>query len=341
MQLGLMLTTSDGVIPSEQFRLHVRMAQEAERAGFTCVVAPQHYLFPAHVYLQPIPLLAALATETSIRLATGVLLLSILNPVQVAEEIATLDAISGGRAILGVGVGHRAEEFGSFGIPAKERTTRLEENLRLVRRLWESVEPVVAEGPYHWLGGWQITFRPMQQPSPPIWVAGVADAGVRRAAALGDAWYVNPSVSLGALARQLAIYRSALDAAGRPFPAALPIRRDVYVAASSAAAREVAGDLVRQRYLNYRSNHFADDFPNDERRALESTSYFSSDPQQAIGDRFIAGTPDQCVDQLNRLQSVVDSDVVVVCRVQWPGRPESESIAAIRSLGVAARAPKA
>jgi alkanesulfonate monooxygenase SsuD/methylene tetrahydromethanopterin reductase-like flavin-dependent oxidoreductase (luciferase family) len=193
--------------------------------GYDTVSVGHHYLTTPFQYVQPIPTLARLAGEAgAMTLATTVLLIALMHPVDLAEQVATLDNLAGGRLVLGVGLGYRDEEFAAFGVPRGGRVARFEENLRLVRRLW--TEPAVTyTGPGWELREARVSIRPAQRPHPPIWMAANADAAVRRAARLADAWLVNNHASLGTLERQMGIYRDELARCGRPFPAELPMIR--------------------------------------------------------------------------------------------------------------------
>src|SRR5437879_13655436 len=100
-----------------RFRETVQLAQAARDAGFDCVAAGHHYLSPLYQSLQSVPLLSRLAADTgSMDLCLSVLLLALLNPVQVAEEIASLDVMSEGRVVFGIGIGYREGEFEAFGM---------------------------------------------------------------------------------------------------------------------------------------------------------------------------------------------------------------------------------
>src|SRR5437762_10059934 len=124
-------------------------------------------------------------------LGTGCLLLPLHHPVEIAEQLATLDVITGGRFIFGVGLGYRDVENEAMGHDPKERVGRLVEGLEVIERLWNG-EPVTYQGTHFRLRDVRISMRPLQRPRPPIWLAANSDAGVRRAARLGDAWLMNP-----------------------------------------------------------------------------------------------------------------------------------------------------
>src|SRR2546428_11016881 len=116
-------------------------------------------------------------------LGTGVLLLPLHHPVEIAEQLATLDVITDGHLIFGVGLGYRDVENVAMGHDPKERVGRLIEGLEIVERLW-SGEPVAYEGRHFSLRGERISMRPLQNPRPPIWLAPTAARGVQPAAGL-------------------------------------------------------------------------------------------------------------------------------------------------------------
>src|SRR4029077_16792728 len=119
----------------------------------------------------PVPLLARVAAEAGeMRVCSGILLLTLLNPVEVAENAGTLDAITGGRFVLGLGLGYRQGENAGFG-PPERRLSIFEQKLDIVRRLLEG-EVVSAEGHGFTLDAQQLALRPDQSPRPPIWLAG-------------------------------------------------------------------------------------------------------------------------------------------------------------------------
>ena len=109
---------------------------------------------------QAMPLLARLAAEAEgMRLGPGLLLLPLLNPVIVAEETATLDWLTGGKAIIGLGLGYRKEEFDSIGVPFKERVPRFVEGVEVIRKLWRD-DVVEHRGRFHTLSGVPASLKP-------------------------------------------------------------------------------------------------------------------------------------------------------------------------------------
>lgn len=151
--------------------------------------APDSPLPPDVPILDPLVTLAHLGAVTStIRLATGVIILPLRHPVVLAKQIASLDSLSGGRVVLGVGAGYVQREFDSLGIPLDERGPRLDENLEVMRRLWLDEQPRFS-GTFTTLEGVDAHPRPTQPAGPPIHIGGRSPAAFRRAVRTGQGWY--------------------------------------------------------------------------------------------------------------------------------------------------------
>src|SRR5881397_2279570 len=237
MQFGLMLRAQfpGGDDMAARFQELLEQARLADALGFDSITKGMHYSSPPWQSLQQLPFLSRVMAEAPhLRLNFGLILLSLHKPLDVAEQIATVDVMSGGKVIFGVALGYRDVEFLAFGTTQKERVRRFEENLEAVRRLWtEDAVDMVAS--HFTLKGASASPRPVQKPHPPIWIGANADPAIRRAARLGDCWYVNAHNRVETIVRQVEVYRRALDEYGKPFPA----RREVFVApiGSSSARR--------------------------------------------------------------------------------------------------------
>jgi probable F420-dependent oxidoreductase len=150
--------------------------RRAEDLGFDSAVTIDHLLLtpPAYActWLEPMTMLAALAGVTrTIRLGTMVLVLPLRNPVYFAKEWATLDLLTGGRTILGLGVGWHEEEFALMGVPYRERGPRTSEAIEVLKALWAS-DGVTYEGKFYTFRNLTIDPKPVQLPHPPIWIGG-------------------------------------------------------------------------------------------------------------------------------------------------------------------------
>ncbi|MBI4013981.1 MAG: LLM class flavin-dependent oxidoreductase [Candidatus Rokubacteria bacterium] len=210
-----------------------RYLRRAEALGFEAAVTIDHLLTtpPAYActWLEPLTLLAALAGVTErIRLGTMVLVLPLRNPVYFAKEWATLDVLSGGRSILGVGVGWAEEEFELMGVPRRERGRRTEEALELLQALWAG-DRVSYEGRIFRVRDLTIDPKPVQKPHPPIWIGGgsqpfekiyaqhVPDVTpvLRRVARYADAWVPHSSATPDMVQRDWAVIERAAPEFGR------------------------------------------------------------------------------------------------------------------------------
>src|SRR6266850_7494936 len=208
MKIGIFLTGqhppgSDMVAALEDQFAMTRLARDR---GWDAVATGQHYLSEGVSQLQLIPFLARLAAEAGEMTGiAGVLLINLHNPVEVAECIASLDVIWRGNFVFGVGLGYREVEFDAFRVPKGQRLRRFEECLEIVKRLWTE-DKVSVDTDVCTLANVTLTCRPVQKPHPPIWFAADNDAAVRRAARLGDAWFVNPHATMASITRQMGLY---------------------------------------------------------------------------------------------------------------------------------------
>lgn len=195
-QVKFGLTGINGGVTSYPAAL-VRVAQAAERAGFDSLWAGEHHVIatsssriPATSrFLNPVVALTFVAAHTqTIRLATGILLLPQHQPLILAKELASLDVLSGGRLIVGIGVGWAEEEFKALGVPFHDRGARTDEYLAAMRAIWSEEEPAY-HGKYVSFENVQAYPHPMQQPTPPIVMGGRASAVLRRTVEQAQGWY--------------------------------------------------------------------------------------------------------------------------------------------------------
>src|SRR5215470_11856643 len=172
MQFGLMMRAQfpAGDDMQARFRELAEQARLANALGYASLTKGMHYSAAPWQDFQQFPFLCRLMAEApDLRVNFGLVLLSLHKPLDIAEQIATADVMSGGRVILGVALGYREVEFLAFGTTQKERVQRFEENLGAVRRLWtEDVVDMV--GSHFTLEGASLGSRPLQRPHPPIWI---------------------------------------------------------------------------------------------------------------------------------------------------------------------------
>ena len=307
---------------SRRFQETLAFVRLADRLGFDSVTKTAHYSAYPFQMLQLVPMLARFAAEAPrLRLNAGVLLLPLLSPLHVAEEFATLDVISGGKIILGVGLGYRDVEFKAFGVPRTQRARRFEANLIAIKRLWTE-DKVRMKAAHFELDDASCLPKPLQQPHPPIWVGANADPAVERAARLGDCWYIGPAVEIAAVERQMELYRRALDAAGKPFPTELPMRREVFVAKTKAEAIRLCAPYLGAKYQAYHA--WRQELPDDDKGIGQNF-------EDLIGDRFLIGSPDEVAEQILALRRRVGVNHLVMSK-EWAGMPESLAVETIEMI---------
>jgi alkanesulfonate monooxygenase SsuD/methylene tetrahydromethanopterin reductase-like flavin-dependent oxidoreductase (luciferase family) len=303
--------------PAARLAEHLEQVRFVRDAGFHSVFAGQHFLPAPFQMLQPVPLLGRLAAETGdMRLGAGILLLPLLNPVEVAEQAATLDVVTGGRFVLGVGLGYRDEENAAFDTEAR-RVDIFNEKLDVVRRLLEG-EEVTAEGHGYRLERARLAPPPVQAPRPPIWMAANGDAAVRRAARLADTWFVNPHASLAEVTRQLELFRAERGSE----PDELPMLREACVAPTDDEAFRIARPHLARKYETYVDWGQSDVLPpTDTLRQGWNTLH---------AGRFLLGSPATVLTQIDALRALGVTEVVL--RVQWPGLPQRDAMRTLELL---------
>jgi probable F420-dependent oxidoreductase len=172
------------------------VARHAETLGFDSVWVTDHLVVPRTLeiiyrdnMLEPIALLSHLAAVVQrARLGTSVIILPYRHPILVAKMLATIDQLSQGRVIFGVGAGWMEDEFHTLNAPFAERGALSDENLRIIRDCWTQ-ETISLKGQFHTYTDMQTSPRPVQAGGPPIWVGGNSARSRRRAAELGDGWH--------------------------------------------------------------------------------------------------------------------------------------------------------
>ena len=323
-----------GFFVTNQYLPHESMAQKIEEnleevraareAGFDLICAGQHYLSAPYKMPATFPFLARLAAEAGdMQVAATVILLPLHNPVDMADMVATMDAICNGRFIFGVGLGYREEEYAAFGVRRKDRVPRLLESLEIMKLLWTEDE-VEFEGEFYRVPKTKPTCRPVQVPHPPIWVAANHDEAIRRSARLGYPWVINPHATVSMVEGQMDLYKSALREAGKSIPAEIPMMREMYVAEDREAALYESQPYLASKYQAYA------DWGQD--KALPGEESFSVPFEDLSWDRFIIGTPDDLVNEMERYHDRLGVNCMIF-RMQWPGMEHAQVMKQLELIG--------
>jgi alkanesulfonate monooxygenase SsuD/methylene tetrahydromethanopterin reductase-like flavin-dependent oxidoreductase (luciferase family) len=320
MRYGLWVSAQhpEGVNPGRYLGEHLEQVRFARDNGFDSVFAGQHFLSDPFQMLQPTPLLARLAAESGdLTVGSGVFLAALLNPVELAEQVATLDIICGGRFVCGVGLGYRDEENMAFGLTS-HRARVLEEKLDVVRRLLEG-ERVTAAGHGYRLKDAKLSLRSLSDPRPPIWLAANSDAAVRRAARLADTWFVNPHTTVDELERQVALFKTERGI----MPSELPAIREVCVRRTDEEAINVSRPFLDRKYKAY--------VRWGQSEALPPTDTLRREWEELREGRFIVGSPETAAEQIRQHRDRLGITHLVF-RAQWPGMSHEEAMETLRQL---------
>jgi alkanesulfonate monooxygenase SsuD/methylene tetrahydromethanopterin reductase-like flavin-dependent oxidoreductase (luciferase family) len=317
VKLGFFVTNQ--YLPGESMPQKVQesaaQVRAAREAGFDLICTGQHYLAAPYQMTTSLPLLARLAAEAEgMEVAATVILVPLHNPVELAESVATMDAICGGRFIFGIGLGYRDEEYISFGIQRGERVGRLREALKVMQLLWTQ-EEVEFHGRYYQVPKVKPATRPVQQPHPPIWVAANNNAAIRRAARWGYPWLINPHATVPMVAQQLSQYRQSLRDSGHAEPGVLPMMRELYIAQDRETAYVASRPYLEGKYQAYAA------WGQD--RALPGNESFSIPYEDLCRDRFLLGSPSDVAQEIERYQDELGINYLIF-RMQWPGMEHAQ-----------------
>ncbi|MFT6582580.1 MAG: alkanesulfonate monooxygenase SsuD [Alphaproteobacteria bacterium] len=299
----------------EGFREQLEQARLAEKLGFDSLLKNSHFAgYPLQEF-QQLPFLGRIMAEApSLRLLTGIMLLSLQKPLDVAEQLATIDVMSGGKLIFGCGLGYREVEFRGFGTTQRDRVPRFIENLEAVKRLWTE-DHVTMKGSHFELIDATLSMKPLQKPTPPIWMGANADVAIERAAELADVWFINTHQRMETIQRQMDVYKRALDKFDKPFPDEVPIAREIFVANSREEAIRITRPFLEEKYKIYHQWGQDKAMPKgDDNLAL--------DYDELLEDRFMLGSPEEIAEQIiaqNRQCGINH----LVLQFHWVGIPQN------------------
>lgn len=320
MKIGMFINTQfpEGDNVAARVPELVEQVRVARQSGFKSLLFPHHYLTAPLQMLQIAPMMAYLLREAEgMTIGGNILLLPLQNPVHVAEEAATMDVLSGGRFVLGVGLGYREGEFEAMGVSLKERAPRFSESIGLMRRLWTE-DKVTHHGRFYSVTDHGISLKPLQAGGPPVWIAGLVEAAVKRAARIGDAWLIANATTLGATEPLMKVYRETLAGLGKTVTE-FPIARECYVGANHKTAMDECRAALEYKYNSYAA------------WGMESpTAHMSF--EEVARDRFIIGDSVYVKEEIARWEEKLGVNHMIM-RVQWPGLPQEQVLGSIRRLG--------
>lgn len=318
MRLGLYVNLYADQADRPQLADAVEQARLAEEAGFDWVVVGERHLHRPG-YHEALTSLTWLAAHTErIGLATAGLIAPVYHPVWLAETLAHLDVLSGGRLTAGFVLGYRPEEFALYGTGPGERVARFTECLELVTRLWTSDE-VTFHGSFTSVDRAFLAPRPAQRPRPRIWNGGRVPAALARTARMCDGWTTSFNELDAELPEKIAEYRSYPRGAAT-LGTEVIVCREGYAAPTSQAARAALEEPLRSLY---------DAYGDWKRTSADAARY--AQPWNDIAARAVIGSPAECTERLAHYAEMGADGVIL--RIQPPGMPQADALRAIESFG--------
>ncbi len=277
-----------------------------DRSAYDAVWLAEHHFssFSVCPSVHMVGMLAAARTRR-LRIGTGVSLAPFYQPLRLAEEVALLDLLSGGRVNWGAGRGFARIEFEAFGVPPEESTARFRETVEIVLKAWTD-ERLSFAGEYFRFDGIEVLPKPAQRPHPPVWMAASSEGAIEWAAGRGFSILMDPHSSAAEIGRKRRLYAGHLTAAGfSEVGRDIPVARLVALGGSARAAAEVArsgAQWIVNSYLG--AQH----------RPVMQTNFTPAgiDPVQRYLDEVILhGTPEAVTEQILRLRDEIGLDYLL------------------------------
>jgi alkanesulfonate monooxygenase SsuD/methylene tetrahydromethanopterin reductase-like flavin-dependent oxidoreductase (luciferase family) len=300
MQFGLFggarTKRSVGLEDSQGYESFIDYVTEADRLGLKQLFMVEHHFTGQGQVSASMTVLAYLAARTRhIRLGTAVVVLPWHNPVLIAEQVATLDLLSGGRVDFGVGKGYRQAEFDGFCIPIDEATERFDEAMEIIRKAW------TAEGRFSHHGKrWHYTDvvvepEPLQRPHPPLWLAAGSPDSVKRAAREGYNLLLDQLAQTDQIIRRIAVFREECEKVGRRYdPLMVATARPLQMIHDES--ERAAAYATRKRVLSVIGDLARDKLPE---RVEDDTAS-------------LLGTPDEVIAKLKELEAGGATNILLV-----------------------------
>jgi alkanesulfonate monooxygenase SsuD/methylene tetrahydromethanopterin reductase-like flavin-dependent oxidoreductase (luciferase family) len=276
MRIGMSLTSAYARTGNSKVLMDNLIAQVELMAelGFASVSIGDHHITRDH-YFQVLPTMCRMSAHAGDMQLIPLFLLPFYHPILLAEQIAVLDVMSGGRTTMICCLGHQPEAHVAFQTPEKVRVSRFVETFDIIRHLC-TADDVTYQGKHYDFAGVSINPKPLQQPLP-MWIGAGVDVAIKRTARMADAWVISPSWTPGLVEEKLQLYREALQEYGRSAQVSDTIlRRDVHLAATSQAARQ-------------------------EGQAFYTRGYRGYGPQE-LQESLIVGSPEECIRYLENMQ---------------------------------------
>ncbi len=276
-----------------------------DRTGYDAVWLAEHH-FSGYSVCPSVHVMGAhVAGRTqNLRIGMAVTLAAFYHPLRIAEEIALLDVLTGGRVNWGAGRGFDPREFEVFGVPPEESAERFREAVEIVLAAWTN-ERLSYEGRFHRYTDVEVLPKPYQRPHPPTWVAATSPSAIAWAAERGYTILMDPHSSHPHITRKLLAYQEGLEKAGHPVEGRqIPVGRLVAVADTDAEAEAIARRGAKWTAGAYLPKEALAAFRED-RKEIDPVDHY-------LRDVVIHGSPERVIDTLQRLEEEMPLDYLLL-----------------------------
>lgn len=303
----------------------IEQAELCEKTGFDGFFFTEHHQQEDSYLPSPVLLSAIVGAHTNrIKVGTSVLLAPLYHPIRLAEDIAVVDQATKGRMIVSLGIGYLPEDFGAFGVPLAQRGRRALECVEVLRQSWTG-QTFSYDSEYHLIDNVKVTPTPYQKCGPPIWLAGWPPSGLEHAGRLGDGWLADPMQSIDVIKDYANQYRTQACKYGRkPY---IVLMRDSVVGDTWEKCVKKSDPTMVMHKFYFRNGAYISD------KHLEGLK----DPKDLTfeilsKDRLITGSPEQCLEQLQMWNEIIQPDYIMLRMRQPGGPPQAEALRDIRKF---------
>ena len=276
----------------------VDRARAARDAGLDALFVGDHHATPGPYY-QNTAILGRMLAEWGDRPAGALYLLPLWHPLIVAEQVGTLASVMEGRFILQCAIGPADNQFEAMGVPARQRPSRFEQSLSILRRLWAG-ETVTTGGENDRFGLREARISPCPPEPVEVWIGASAPPAIDRAARLGDGWLAAPGLAPAEAVDQLGLYREACERHNCPV-GVCAIRRDIYVGETAEEAETLAGKLIARGYRGFPPEAL---IVGDVERVATAFAELGAMGYDEVVVRHLVQDPARVVDSIGRLGEV-------------------------------------
>lgn len=305
MRFGINLGGGDrrGQYREEGLAARLGKARVAKEMGY-------HSLWTGAGYLNndfhPLMLLSRVAAEAPGLELGMVALLPLYHPVEAAEQMATLDVVTGGKFVMAPALGWRDFQFKAFEVPKSERLSRFREVQEVMEKLWTQ-DRVTHKGRHFHLDDVPGAGNPIQKPGPKVYLAANLEKGVLRAAKEADGWLISSRSTLPTIRIQAPQYREEVKEAGKP--GYIAAWREAFVAESKQHAIDIIRPPVEWLYKDRATLGHSQELPEADRIDVPF--------EQVLEGRFIIGSPEECIEEIHKYKEQGVEELIL--RSQWPG----------------------